>query len=169
MECRKILQIVKYTFSLSLLLLLALSLFSVSTATSETKPKPKEEPSTQQSQKEPLSFYETLTTKDKKKTSKDTKLKLKTQKDSDEKTKYTGIEKNIYTVQVGAFKNKSEAEKLLSTLKNKGYEAYMIVTKTEDKGLLYKVRVGEITKSKARELVKRIREKEKIPAFVTLK
>ncbi|MEW6409325.1 MAG: SPOR domain-containing protein [Nitrospirota bacterium] len=166
MEYRKVSQIVKYTF---LIVFIPLFVISANAVAGETKQKPKEEPSTQQSQKEPLSFYEILTTKDKKKTSKDTKLKLKTQKDSDEKTKYTGIEKNIYTVQVGAFKNKSEAEKLLSTLKNKGYEAYMIVTKTEDKGLLYKVRVGELTKSKARELVKRIKEKEKIPAFVTLK
>lgn len=156
MECRKILQIAKYTFSL--LLSLSLLLSSVSIATGETK-----------SNKEPLSFYDILTTKDKKKISKDTELKPKAQKNSGEKTRDTGIEKNIYTVQVGAFKNKSEAEKLLNTLKNKGYEAYMIVTKTEDKGLLYKVRVGELTKSKARDMVKRIREKEKIPAFVTLK
>lgn len=47
-----------------------------------------------------------------------------------------------YTVQIGAFQNQKEAEKLVSSLKSKGYPAFIKQVETPDKKTWYRVRVG---------------------------
>ena len=53
-----------------------------------------------------------------------------------------------YTVQVAAFKTAGDADKLVAKLKQKGFAAYSKFDKIPNKGIWYRVRVGEF-KSKA--------------------
>jgi cell division septation protein DedD len=48
----------------------------------------------------------------------------------------------LYTVQIGAFQNQNEANKLMNSLKSNGYPAFIKQTETPDKKILYRVRVG---------------------------
>ncbi len=56
-----------------------------------------------------------------------------------------------FTVQVGAFKDKNNAERLRTKLE-KQYENTHIVTYTDDRGLFYRVRVGKLTTLDSAEL-----------------
>ncbi|GJM17221.1 MAG: hypothetical protein DHS20C13_25480 [Thermodesulfobacteriota bacterium] len=47
-----------------------------------------------------------------------------------------------YTVQIGAFQNQTEANKLVSSLKSNGYPAFIKQVQTPDKKNWYRVRVG---------------------------
>jgi len=47
-----------------------------------------------------------------------------------------------YTVQIGAFQNQTEANKLLNSLKSSGYPAFIKQLQTPDKKNWYRVRVG---------------------------
>jgi len=47
-----------------------------------------------------------------------------------------------YTVQIGAFQNQTEANKLVSSLKSSGYPAFIKQLQTPDKKNWYRVRVG---------------------------
>lgn len=47
-----------------------------------------------------------------------------------------------YTVQIGAFQNQVEANKLVSSLKSSGYPAFVKQVETPDKKTWYRVRVG---------------------------
>ncbi len=55
-----------------------------------------------------------------------------------------------YTVQIGAFQNQTEANKLMNSLKSNGYPAFLKPVQTPDKKTWYRVRVGTFsTKSEA--------------------
>lgn len=47
-----------------------------------------------------------------------------------------------YTVQLGAFQNQTQAKSLMTSLKSKGYPAFVKQYETPDKKLWYRVRVG---------------------------
>jgi cell division septation protein DedD len=49
-----------------------------------------------------------------------------------------------FTIQVYSFQDKNRAQTALQTLKNSGYQAFLIVSDLGDKGLWYRVRVGGI-------------------------
>ena len=73
----------------------------------------------------------------------------------------------VYSVQVGAFRVKAQAEKLTEKLEKKGYSVYIISEKTGSKGVLYKVRVGRYSKkADADSLSKKIRKREGMQSFV---
>jgi cell division septation protein DedD len=68
----------------------------------------------------------------------------------------------LYTVQVGAYKTKAYAQKLLNKLVGKGYSAFVIHNK------IYKVQIDKFkNKQDALELAKQIKKKEKLKNFVT--
>lgn len=48
----------------------------------------------------------------------------------------------LYTVQIGAFQNQTEANKLMNSLKSNGYPAFIKQVETPDKKIWYRVRVG---------------------------
>jgi len=48
-----------------------------------------------------------------------------------------------YTIQVAAFKNSGDADKLVAELKQKGFSAYRAIGKIPGKGIWYRVRVGD--------------------------
>ncbi len=73
-----------------------------------------------------------------------------------------------YTLQIGAFNNSEEAQKLVSQLQTKGYVAYEITGKGAAKGMLYRVRVGHFpTLQDARQFALLFEKKEKIKAVIT--
>lgn len=78
--------------------------------------------------------------------------------------------KIIYTVQVGAFENTSEADALKARLDKKGYKAYVTAPGPQGNGKLYKVRLGEFTsKQEAEVLSKKIKKSMGLQTFVTFK
>ncbi|MEW6001509.1 MAG: SPOR domain-containing protein [Nitrospirota bacterium] len=77
--------------------------------------------------------------------------------------------KIIYTVQVSAFKDSSEAEALRERLDKKGYKPYVTLSETKNERL-YKVRIGEFsTRRDAEALSVKIKKAEGLPTFVTFK
>lgn len=60
-----------------------------------------------------------------------------------------------YSVQVGAYLNGKAAETLMARLRNRGYDAYILKTSTQDGRTIYKVRVGRFTDRREAELMAR--------------
>jgi hypothetical protein len=76
--------------------------------------------------------------------------------------------KTHFTLQIGAFNNSEEAQKMVSQLQSKGYVAYEVTGKGAAKGMLYRVRVGHFpTLQDARQFVLLFEKKEKIKAVIT--
>lgn len=75
-----------------------------------------------------------------------------------------------YTVQIGAFKNASEADSLKEKFSKKRYKAFIIVAKTKKHEKLYKVMIGEFGTRKEAELLSvKVKKAEGLRTFVTLK
>lgn len=71
-----------------------------------------------------------------------------------------------YSVQVGAFSEKTRADRLAQGLKDKGYDTY-IMTITIEGGQFHRVRVGRLaTEAEAQELARRLKEEEDLPARI---
>ena len=49
----------------------------------------------------------------------------------------------VYTIQVAAVKAAKDADRLVAQLKQKGYAAYSTISKVQDKGIWFRVRVGK--------------------------
>jgi cell division septation protein DedD len=49
---------------------------------------------------------------------------------------------NLFTVQVAAMKERANAEELMTSLKAKGHDAYMTALSAENRGTLYRIRIG---------------------------
>ena len=72
--------------------------------------------------------------------------------------------KTIYTIQLGAFKNKKGADTLAIRLRKGGYDAYLLA----ERGQLYKVRVGEYrSREAAKKVADQIRKSERLDSFIT--
>lgn len=66
-----------------------------------------------------------------------------------------------YTVQIGAFQDQSQANKILNSMKSKGYPAFIKQKESPDNKNFYRVRVGTFsTKGEAAEYGNQIKEKE---------
>ncbi|MBI5187764.1 MAG: SPOR domain-containing protein [Nitrospirae bacterium] len=75
-----------------------------------------------------------------------------------------------YTVQVSAFQNASDAERLKKKLDKKGYKTYITTSETKKHEKLYKVRTGEFKSRKEAEILSiKIRKTEGLQAFVTFR
>jgi len=76
----------------------------------------------------------------------------------------------IYTVQVGAFKNASEADTLKNRLEKKGYKMHTTMSESRREGVLYKLWTGEFsTREEAEALSVKIKKAEGLQTFVTFK
>jgi cell division septation protein DedD len=94
-----------------------------------------------------------------------------TQKDKkDKKEKFPRLQKPsgaVFTVQVGVFKNASNAKSLKTMLNKKGYNAKIITSKSKKEGNLYKVWMGKFgDREKAKILSEKIKKTEGLQAFV---
>jgi cell division septation protein DedD len=77
--------------------------------------------------------------------------------------------KIIYTVQVGAFKDASDADTLAERLENKGYKTYTALSESRREGGLYKVWIGKFNTRKEAEIQSvKIKKAEGLHAFVTV-
>jgi DedD protein len=75
-----------------------------------------------------------------------------------------------YTVQIGAFRNASDADALRSKLDEKGHKTFLIELKTKNNEPLYKVTVGAFrTRSEAELLAAKMKKSEGLKPFVTLR
>ena len=64
-----------------------------------------------------------------------------------------------FTIQVYSFQDKNRAETALQTLKNSGYQAFLIMSDLGEKGIWYRVRVGSIKdEAVARKMLDEIRK-----------
>lgn len=71
----------------------------------------------------------------------------------------------VFTIQVGAFKDKASAESVSSRLKTKGYQAYVVSPDAPDG--LFNVRVGRYaTRPEAEKIQVRLRDEEKYKPFI---
>jgi cell division septation protein DedD len=76
----------------------------------------------------------------------------------------------VYTVQLGALRKVSEAQKLRVKFEKKGYKTFLTITGNSKHEKIYKVRVGEFRgKKEAEILALKLRKTEGLKAFVTLK
>jgi cell division septation protein DedD len=74
----------------------------------------------------------------------------------------------FYTIQVGAYKTKVFAEKMIHSLAGKGYNAFMALIPTKDKTPLYRVRVEKFKdKNEARQLAQKLEHTEHLKNFIT--
>jgi cell division septation protein DedD len=76
-------------------------------------------------------------------------------------------EKGIFTLHINSFSNKSEATGYVSQLRKMGYKAFLVATDTDDRGTIYRVRIGPfLSKNEAEKYRRKFEEKEGIPTYV---
>ncbi|MEW6107644.1 MAG: SPOR domain-containing protein [Nitrospirota bacterium] len=76
----------------------------------------------------------------------------------------------IYTVQLGAFKNASDAENFKAKYDKKGYATYITVSKNSTNEKIYKIRTGEFRERKDAEILSlKLKKNEGLNSFVTFK
>ncbi len=93
----------------------------------------------------------------------------KTKSSKDSRTTQEAAAKAKYTVQIGAFRNASEADSLKSKFAKKGYKSFIMVAKRKN-DKFYKVATGEFHSRKEAELLAvKMKKTEGLKAFVTLK
>ena len=77
------------------------------------------------------------------------------------------VEASTYTVQVGAIRERAEAQQVVDQLFAKGYAAY-VTTLTEGTNRLYRIRVGAFTdRSEAEAVAARLQEDEQFKTWIT--
>lgn len=77
------------------------------------------------------------------------------------------VEASTYTVQVGAIRERAEAQQMVDQLFAKGYAAY-VTTLTEGTNRLYRIRVGAFTdRSEAEAIAVRLQEDEQFKTWIT--
>ncbi|HAF08451.1 MAG: SPOR domain-containing protein [bacterium] len=79
-----------------------------------------------------------------------------------EKTKHSQVKEKFYSIQIGSFKSKDNADKLYKRYKDKSYDVFIVF---EDN--LYKVRIGKFKNEEdARNFMKIFQKAETIPAWI---
>ena len=73
-----------------------------------------------------------------------------------------------YTVNVGSFRERARAERLMNALKKKEYKAFVVEAAIPKKGTWYRVSVGRFsTREEAQVFARALKEKERMDYFVT--
>jgi len=81
-------------------------------------------------------------------------------------TKKLSVGGNFFTIQVGCFSNKKNAEKLQNDLSRKGYDVFLTPFKANGQQL-YRVRVGEfVTRLAAEHTERELRTREHLPTHI---
>lgn len=93
----------------------------------------------------------------------------KKEEKEEQKEEKIGLVGNIYTIQVSAFRNKQQGEKLLEDLRKKEYDAYFTEKIFPNGDTWYRIRVGRFSSiEEAKELTKKLKEEQKLFSYVTL-
>jgi cell division septation protein DedD len=73
-----------------------------------------------------------------------------------------------YSLQIGAFKNRSDAEALQQKFKRRGYSVYLLRTKAKEGDIVYKVRIGKLSKKEdAETMALKLKKETGVTAFIT--
>lgn len=76
-------------------------------------------------------------------------------------------ERGIFTLHVSSFHSKMEAAGYVSQLRRMGYRAFLVKVNSEERGTLYRVRIGPFfSKNEAERYRKEFEKKEGIPTYV---
>ncbi|MEO0233550.1 MAG: SPOR domain-containing protein [candidate division WOR-3 bacterium] len=79
-----------------------------------------------------------------------------------EKTKHSQIKDKFYSIQIGSFKNKGNAESLFKKYKDKSYDVFIVFEEN-----LYKVRIGKFKNEQdAKSFLKIFQKAETVPAWI---
>ncbi|MCX7957937.1 MAG: SPOR domain-containing protein [Deltaproteobacteria bacterium] len=101
------------------------------------------------------------------KTEKPEKLKITTKTEATAESKKQEIADAKFTLQVGAFPDRSQALKTAAELEKKGYESWIQRAKSKDKDI-FRVRIGKFaTKQDAEKFKQQFDKKEKYNSFIT--
>jgi len=110
-----------------------------------------------------ITFYDTLAKQSK-------NAKATSSNDTLNKTRMAKPSKMVYTIQVGAMKDRSLADNMVSKLKKKGYSANIVSSESSGKATWYKVRMGTFSnREDARKEAARIGKNEGISTTVVEK
>ena len=74
-----------------------------------------------------------------------------------------------FVIQAYSFQNKTRAEAIVSILKSQGYAAYILMSDLGEKGIWYRVRVGEYKNQKEAEQALEKLKKDEHDGFITRK
>lgn len=75
---------------------------------------------------------------------------------------------NSFSVQVGAYSESADAEKIRDEFRQKGYNAYIVRSAEGDQKTIYRVRIGDFpSKADARRMVLELKRREDANAYVT--
>jgi cell division septation protein DedD len=86
-------------------------------------------------------------------------------KDSADKPKE---KKGKFTLQISSFQERADADALVAKLGASGYKPYLIMSNVPDKGVFFRVRIGEFTsKSDAQDAKSEFEKKQHLLAYVT--
>ncbi len=112
-----------------------------------------------------ITFYDTLSkTRGNEKEPQTAKTAGETKKETD------NAPKKLYTVQVGAMKDKALADAMVSKLKKAGYSAYIASSESSGKGTWYRIRLGTFpNKEDAQREIVKIKKNEGMQATVVEK
>jgi cell division septation protein DedD len=84
-----------------------------------------------------------------------------------DKAKHDG-KKGKFTLQISSFQERAEADALLARLGAGGYKPYIVTSNVADKGIFFRVRIGEFgSKSDAQDAKSDFEKKEHLLAYVT--
>lgn len=73
-----------------------------------------------------------------------------------------------FSIQVGSFRARDEAEHLHALLSNKGYKTVIKTALVPGKGILYRVRVGQFAERQAaKRIARRLRSEERLDVMIT--
>ncbi len=110
---------------------------------------------------------ETLEPKEKKEEKKAEKTKVAAKTDTPMEQKKQEITDAKFTLQVGAFPDRSQALKTAAELEKKGYESWIQRAKSKEKDI-FRVRIGKFaTKADAEKFKQQFDKKEKYNSFIT--
>ena len=85
-----------------------------------------------------------------------------------EPLKLTQTSPFLFTIQVGAYKTRAFAEKMIHSLADKGYQAFITLLPTKEKSLMYRVQVEKFQdKNQAHQLAQKLERNENLKNFVT--
>lgn len=83
---------------------------------------------------------------------------------------YPKPSKVVYTIQIGAFKNFSDAEAFKSKFDKKGFKSFVTDIKLKNSEKLYRVWIGEFhTRKEAEEVSLKLKKNEGLQPFITFK
>ena len=92
----------------------------------------------------------------------------KTDKDKPKDKDKDKDKKSKFTLQISSFQERAEADALVAKLSASGYKPYIVMSNVADKGIFFRVRIGEYTsKSDAQDAKAEFEKKQHLLAYVT--